>query len=425
MSDTSSEKKKIFVLADHPFTPSGVGTQTRYVIEALLRTGRYKFVCFGGAVKHHDYKPQRTEEWGDDLIIHPVDGYGNQDMVRSVIRHERPDLLWFMTDPRFWGWLWTIDNEVRAHMPMLYYHVWDNKPYPYFNKYAYSSNDFIATISKLTDDIVKTVAPDVESLYLPHAVNAEIFKKLPANEVQTFRKNTFPSEGDNKKFIFFWNNRNARRKQSGTLIFWYKEFLDKIGHDKSTLIMHTDPKDPHGQELNHIIESLGLTDGQVLFSTQKMDPAGLCMMYNMADCTINISDAEGFGLATLESLSCGTPIIVNMTGGLQEQVTDGKDWFGFGLEPASKAIIGSQEVPYIYEDRLNKDQFVDALVKMYNMSQEERDELGRKGRAHVEKNYNFDNFCSTWVDVVDTVIEKHGSWENRKIYKPWTFREIK
>ena len=50
-------------------------------------------------------------------------------------------------------------------------------------------------------------------------------------------------------------------------------------------------------------------------------------MYNMADCTINISDAEGFGLGTLESLSCETPIIVTMTGGLQEQVTDGESWF--------------------------------------------------------------------------------------------------
>ena len=61
-------------------------------------------------------------------------------------------------------------------------------------------------------------------------------------------------------------------------------------------------------------------------------------MYKAADFTINISDAEGFGLATLESLSCGTPIIVNMTGGLQEQVTDGKNSFGFGIEPASKTV---------------------------------------------------------------------------------------
>ena len=42
------------------------------------------------------------------------------------------------------------------------------------------------------------------------------------------------------KFVCFWNNRNARRKQSGTLIFWWKQFLDKVGHDKATLLMHTD-----------------------------------------------------------------------------------------------------------------------------------------------------------------------------------------
>ena len=87
----------------------------------------------------------------------------------------------------------------------------------------------------------------------------------------------------------------------------------------------------------------------------------LAAIYNMADCTINISDAEGFGLATLESLSCGTPIIANMTGGLQEQITDGTNEFGIPVYPVSKCIIGSQEVPYIYEDRITQDDFEKTL----------------------------------------------------------------
>jgi len=307
-----SEKKKIFTLADHPLTPSGVGTQSKYVIEALLKTGRYKFICFGGAIKHPEYKPMKTEEWGDDWIIYPVDGYGNQDMVRSIIRAERPDMLWFMTDPRFWPWLWAIDNEIRTHMPMVYYHVWDNKPYPYFNKPYYDSNDHIATISKVTDDIVKTVAPDVPSTYLPHAVDGRLFFKIPKPEITKHREESgLPKD----KVIFFWNNRNARRKQSGTLIFWFKEFLDKVGHDKAMLIMHTEPNDPNGQDLNAIIKNLELAEGQVMISTQKVPPQNLNVIYNMVDCTINISDAEGFGLATLESLSTETPIVVNMTGG--------------------------------------------------------------------------------------------------------------
>ena len=103
--------------------------------------------------------------------------------------------------------------------------------------------------------------------------------------------------------------------------------------------MHTNPKDGYGQDLHAIIKNTGLDKRQVLFSTEKVNMNRLAMLYNFVDCTVNISDAEGFGLATLESLSCGTPIIVNMTGGLQEQVTDGKSWFGIGLEPDSKAII--------------------------------------------------------------------------------------
>ena len=144
----------------------------------------------------------------------------------------------------------------------------------------------------------------------------------------------------------------------------------------------------------------------------------------MADCTINISDAEGFGLATLESLACETPIIVNMTGGLQEQVTDGENWFGIGLEPSSKAIIGSQEVPYIYEDRLNKEDFIEAMKKFCSLSPAEREEMGRLGAEHVKKNYNFDTFITQWDELLTEIHETHGSWENRKNYKPYDFKEI-
>ncbi len=422
----SDKKIKILTISDHPLSPSGVGTQTRYVCEALLKTGRYEITSLGGAIKHQDYNPTRTEEYGDDWVIFPVDGYGNKDMVRSIVRNTRPDLIWFMTDPRFWGWLWEMENEIRPLAPMVYYHVWDNKPYPHYNKNFYESNDVIATISKVTDDIVRNVAPEVETIYLPHAVQGDVFMKRPGDQVENFKKNSLPVyDRDKDKFIVFWNNRNARRKQSGTLIFWFKEFLDQVGHDKACLIMHTDPKDKFGQDLEQIVKELNIDDGQVLFSRTKYPPDILSMMYNMADCTINISDAEGFGLATLESLSCETPIIVNMTGGLQEQVTDGENWFGIGIEPSSKAIIGSQDVPYIYEDRIAKEDFLAALHKMYNMTPQERAEIGRAGRAHVDKNYNFENFCSSWVKLMDDTHEKHGSWENRKNHQSWKLTEVK
>ena len=114
-----SDKIKIFTLGDHPLSPSGVGTQTRYIVESMLATGRYTFVSFGGAVSHPNHQPQKTEEWGEDWVIWPVDGYGSVEQVRAMIHQQKPDILWFMTDPRFYGWLWQIENEVRQLMFLL------------------------------------------------------------------------------------------------------------------------------------------------------------------------------------------------------------------------------------------------------------------------------------------------------------------
>ena len=412
----ADKKIKILTLSDHPLLPSGVGTQTKYVIEGLLDSGKFQVLSLGGAVKHNSYEPTKTDKYGDDWVIIPVDGYGTPDYIRSILHNEKIDMIYFMTDPRFYGWLWEMEDEVRPLVPMVYYHVWDNKPYPTFNKRWYESTDVIASISKVTSDIVQNVAPDVEEHYIPHAVDENIFKRLTEEQIQTVKGNN-PKAKD--KFIVGWVNRNARRKQSGTLLFWWKDFCDRIGHDKAVLVMHTDLRDPHGQPLDVLAGHLGLDQGQVMFSTQKVASEHLSTIYNMSDVVVNISDAEGFGLGTLEALSCETPIIVNMTGGLQEQVTDGKEWFGVGIEPASKAVIGSPQVPWIYEDRLNKDDFVDALEKMYNMTPEERHEMGKKGAAHVKNNYGFDKFQKRWVDLLLDVHERHGSWDTRKGYKAW------
>lgn len=419
------KKLKVLTLSDHPLSPSGVGTQTRYICEALLNSGKFEIISLGGAMKHHNYDPVNVEPYGNEWRIIPVDGYGKQDMIRSIVRNERPDFVWIMTDPRFWDWLWAIENEIRPLCPIVYYHVWDNYPYPHFNKKFYESNDRIACISKVSHDIVKTVAPNVPSTYIPHAVDSNYFQSLDLKDRQELRKaNLHPDDVD--KFIIFWNNRNARRKQSGTLIWWFKEWLDQNNlHDKCQLIMHTDPKDPHGQDLHHIMDRLGLGEHrEVLLSTQKVSLDKMSTFYNLADVTINISDAEGFGLSTLESLACGTPIIVNKTGGLQEQVQRGKNKFGIGIEPTSKAVIGSQQVPYIYEDRISQKDFNRALNKMYRMPAVKRREMGINGQKHVMKNYNFETFQETWVNYMLKIHEEEGSWETRTGYSNITFKEV-
>lgn len=419
--------KKIITISDHPLSPSGVGTQTKYFIEALLETGEYEVLSLAGAIKHSEYNLIVPEEWGGRWRILPVDGYGTQDMIRDILAHEKPNLLWFMTDPRFYSWLWEIEDEIRTNVPMVYYHVWDNYPYPTYNKRWYDSNDVVVTISKVTDDIVRHLSKEsVDVIYHPHAVHADAFKPADKSEAKKFKELVYAQCPERKDyFTFFWNSRNARRKQSGSLIFWFKDLIDKLGHDKVNLIMHTDVKDPHGQDLEQIINFLNLNKGQVVFSTAKFEKEQLGLMYSFCDCTIAVSDAEGFGLSMLESLSCGTPIICTMTGGMQDQVTDGENFFGIGIEPCSKSIIGSQEIPWIYEDRLNGEQVVDAMLEMYNKSKEELETLGKMGIEHVERNFSFENYKKRWIEIIENTIEKHGSWDSRKNYRRWTLGEIK
>jgi len=341
-----------------------------------------------------------VDPYENDWKIIPVDGYGTQEMIRSVIRNEKPDILWFMTDPRFYGWLWEMENEIRPLLPMVYYHVWDNKPLPMFNKKYYESNDHIASISRVTHECVRGVAPDVAATYMPHAVDSSVFKALSMEERAELRKKVLP-EQDLDKFIVFWNNRNARRKQSGSLLWWWNEWLTKRNlSGKAQLIMHTNPFDIHGQNLSQIAEELGMTNREVVFSTKKMSLKALPALYLSADCT------------------------VNMTGGLQEQIMGEDGPFGFPIYPTSKAIIGSQDVPYIYEDRISKEQLFSALDKMYALSPEERYDLGMKGAKHVQKNYNFEQFGEKWVNLMLKIHEQHGSWETRKGYDGITFKEV-
>lgn len=197
-----TNKKKVLVIADSPLVPSGVGTQTRYMIESLLKTEEYKFFCLAGALKHRDYRIQKVQPWNEDWLIKPVDGYGSKEMVRAIVKDYKPDILWFMTDPRFYVWLWEIENEIRKNVPMVYYHVWDNYPYPDFNKKYYDSNDTVCTISKVTDDIVRTLSPEVNCVRIPHTVDTNIFMNTGrTEEINNFRKTILGPNHEDKLLI--------------------------------------------------------------------------------------------------------------------------------------------------------------------------------------------------------------------------------
>jgi len=402
-----TEKYKIITISDHPLYPSGVGIQTKYIIEGLLKTGKFKVISLGAAMKHSNYNPIKIQEYQDDWVIIPIDGYGNPDFLREMLDVEKPDALWFMTDPRFYYWLFEISDEIRDRgIPMFYYHVWDNYPVPDFNKDFYKSCDFVGCISKLTHNVLKACDMEENSKYIPHGVDHSIFKQHSKERILELKAQLLK---DNKnKFVFFYNSRNARRKLTSDIIKNFKLFLDNVGHDKAFMLMHTNPIDKEGADLTKLAQMLKLTNQQIVFSHEKLVPENLTDLYNIADVTMNLSCQEGFGLSCLESLACGTPVIINKTGGLQDQpVDDDGNIFGVMVEPVVKSLTGSLEVPYIFDDRCSDKDIIEAMYKMYSMSLDDRLELGKKAEAWTKKMFTVSAMIDSWNEVILKYIEKY------------------
>ena len=85
-------------------------------------------------------------------------------------------------------------------------------------------------------------------------------------------------------------------------------------------------------------------------------------------------------------------------------------------------LYGSQPIPFIQEDRVSKEDFIAALLKMYNMPIQERKNLGLLGREHLLKNYNSLTFLPKWDEILTSLYEQ-GTWENRK-HKSYCFEEV-
>ncbi len=450
-------KRTIMLLSDDLRMSSGVGTMSREIVLGTLQ--HYNWVQIGGAIKHPeagkivDMTESVREETGvedAELTIYPTSGYGNQEIVRDLIVRHQVDALLIYTDPRFWGWLFQMEHEVRQHIPIFYYNIWDDLPYPMYNRNFYDSVDLLMNISRQTVNIVKNVRTEYEDwqvTYVPHGCNTESFYPITSlheewGELKSFRAGLADKDIE---FIVLYNSRNIRRKMPGDVVLAFKTFCDMLPKekaDKCCLLMHTQPRDENGTDLPELVKAVA-PDVKVYFSDSKLDNKHMNFLYNMADVTINIASNEGWGLSTTESLLTETPIIVNVTGGLQDQcgfkkedgsyITvddyttewgsnhDGKykecgEW-AKPVFPSSISLVGSIPTPYIFDDRCRWDDAADKIKEWYDMGDEERKRCGELGREYAfseKAGMTAEMMCQNFIDKMDTAFDK---WTPRNRYE--------
>lgn len=413
------DKKKILMISDHALSTSGVGIQSRYLINGLIEKGEWTVRQLGAAIKHSNYDLVKVNE---DFLIRPIDGFGNRDLLRIVLVQEKPDVLLIFTDPRFFIWLFEMEDEIHQICPIAWWHVWDNYPIPRFNYPLYEATDAINCLSYTTYEMCKKDFPE-KSRYIPHALPQEFFFPITEEEIRKYRAQLL---GDDRvdHFIGFWINRNAKRKRPNDLLAAWASFIDllkkKHGHRKAILLLHTDPLDCEGPNLFAVTEQLGIVDN-VFFSRERLNFDKINILHNIADFYVNISFAEGFGLGTLEAMQCGKPIIALKTGGQIRQVVDYRDGSenGIALDVELRTLVGSQQVPYIYEDYVSVETVAQAFLKMYEWGPEKRRQIGAKARQYVLSEFDLQKTIDAWHESLNEVIDNF-----RKSSVRWTLESL-
>ena len=456
------QRKKILLLCDDIRMHSGVSTMAR---EFVLGTcHKYNWINAGAAINHPEVgkRIDLSQDTGNragvedaSVFLLPQNGYGDSTLIRNMLKTEKPDAIFFFTDPRYWVWLFQIENEVRAKAPMIYLNIWDNYPAPMYNQDYYESCDTLLAISKQTKNINEIVlgdkAKDKIIEYVPHGINEEHF--FPINEehksweqLQEAKKQLFG--GKEYDHVFFFNSRNIRRKNPSNLIAAYSLFKENLPEDKKdkvALVLHTQPVDGNGTDLFAVRDLFLGNDDSVRFSQGKLSVEGMNFLYNLADITVLPSNAEGWGLALTESMMAGTMIMATVTGGMQDQMRfedENGNWFtpspeipsnhrgtykkhgkwAIPIFPATRNLVGSPPTPYIYDDQIDFEDLSNKMMESYNMSKKEIKENGLAGREWVTSDESMESSRMMNENIIKYVDQTINTF---KPPKKFTFHKVK
>ena len=443
------QRKTILLLSDDIRTHSGVGCQSRNIV--LNTAHRYNWVNLGGAVKHPDTgkgfdlsKDVNIETGLQDSNVKVIatEGYGNESLLRQIIKTEKPDAIVHFTDPRYWVWMYQMENEIRQQCPLVFYTIWDDLPYPMWNRNFYRSDDMLLGISKQSTNIVKNVLRDHQKedwavKYVPHGIEPKKFFPIINDlEFEVWKEKFL--EKEKYDFVVLWNSRNIRRKNASDIILAWRTFLDQLPVEqakKCLLLLHTDPVDEHGTDLPAVVEAVCDPEiHKVSFDAQKWNEKELNYVYNCSDAHMFFTDNEGWGLGLTESLMAGRMIIAPVQGGMQDQMRfedENGDWIDFSTEhpsnadgkykkcgewampifPKSRSIKGSPQTPYIFSSQCSVEDGAVALMKVYKMGPEERERRGLAGREWAMSNeagFTAERMGERFIENLEVLFENWG-----------------
>ena len=308
-------KGTVTVFSNSPGAPTGYGQQTEYLVTRMKRDGLDVAVQSNYGVEGQD------SSWNTGFGIIPQFARGYElystDVVYDnhmdwVAKHpNQPEALvtlydtWVMNNPKIDGF-----KKIFAWTPL------DHATMPP-QVYAFLKRQNVVPIAMSPFGLKQMQEQNIDGIYIPHGIDTKVFK--PTYEFNGVKTREFLGIPDDSFFIMMNSankaNKSIHRKAFAENLLAFKLFREK--HPNSYLYIHTEPIGYHGGfNLINLARSIGIPNDAILYPQPEDYRKGfskeqLAALYTAADVTLTTSYGEGFGIASIESQACGTPIITS------------------------------------------------------------------------------------------------------------------
>ena len=169
--------------------------------------------------------------------------------------------------------------------------------------FAINKSDLVTAVSSsLRNDTYKLFGINRDIEVIPNFINVS----LMAAEQRTALRSEYASN-DERVVVHISNFRPVKR-----IVDVIETFAKVVNEIPSKLILVGDG--PERSRAEHLCRELNMCD-QVLFMGNVKNPLEIL---SIADAFLLPSESESFGLAALEAMACGVPVISTNTGGLPE-----------------------------------------------------------------------------------------------------------
>lgn len=264
--------------------------------------------------------------------------------------------------------------------------------------------------------------------FIPHFVETDIFKPIDKKKCRKEMKGFFTDiNGEvmdipEDAFIIGSVARLNPRKHNMRLLQAFKDFIDNIpDEDKKNvyLYLHLDPKDPlflkdknHDYMFLEMVNTFGIDD-RVIFTKNNYFLEGLSIeemirLYNVFDIHAIATGGEGFGVPTIEAMSCGVPSIIT-------DYTTSKELVGIksyddpvlAEEEEQRGILVPYEKLYLEKAEVHKAWIdIPKMAKAFNKYYMDRELLKKHSencRNYAIKTFDREVVLKQWLDLINKI----------------------